>query len=155
MRISFDIDDTLILHGKRMAREKSWAPDWLTDRFSEPLRAGARNLFAALKQNGHEVWIYTTSLRSPRYIHFWLWLHSVKVDGIVNEDIHFAKLKEINSASSPSKYPPAFGIDLHIDDSPGVAMEGEQHGFNVIVIKPDDEQWAEDVLSHVRCLGTK
>jgi hypothetical protein len=49
----------------------------------------------------------------------------------------------------PSKFPPAFGIDLHIDDSAGVAMEGADHRFPVLVIAPQDSGWVERVLTEV------
>lgn len=49
----------------------------------------------------------------------------------------------------PSKFPLAFGIDLHIDDSEGVRMEGEAHGFRVLVVRPDDERWTLRVLDAV------
>ena len=149
MRISFDIDDTLVLHQKPMACEQSLLPVWLARRWAEPLRAGTKTLFRKLRTEGHEIWIYTSSLRTPAYIRFWLWLHGIRVAGVVNEDIHRAKLAKIKFASTPSKYPLAFGIDLHVDDSPGVAMEGGQLGFNVLVIAQDDVQWTETVLNHV------
>ena len=49
----------------------------------------------------------------------------------------------------PSKYPPAFGIDFHVDDSEGVKIEGEEHGFRVVIVRPDDEHWARVVLDAV------
>lgn len=36
----------------------------------------------------------------------------------------------------PSKNPNNFGIDLHIDDSKGVKIEGDHYGFDVIVVDP-------------------
>ena len=53
----------------------------------------------------------------------------------------------------PSKYPPAFGIDLHVDDSPGIAIEGEQHGFRVLVIASDDPGWVTRVLEAVAAVA--
>ena len=32
-----------------------------------------------------------------------------------------------------------------IDDSDGVRMEGERHGFRVLVVKPGDEEWAQKI----------
>jgi hypothetical protein len=49
----------------------------------------------------------------------------------------------------PSKYPPAFGIHLHVDDSVGVAMEGQDHQFAVVVVSPEDPDWAARVLAAV------
>ena len=41
-----------------------------------------------------------------------------------------------------TKHPPSFGIDLLVDDSEGVRLEGERHGFRVLVVRPEDERWA-------------
>ena len=49
----------------------------------------------------------------------------------------------------PSKNPAAFGISLHVDDSDGVRLEGERHGFRVVVLSPDDEGWVRKVLAAV------
>lgn len=46
----------------------------------------------------------------------------------------------------PTKNPAAFGIALHIDDSEGVRQEGEAHGFRVLVISRNDEDWTDRVL---------
>jgi hypothetical protein len=61
--------------------------------------------------------------------------------------VHDATLRRTPNDYPPSKNPGAFGIDLHVDDSVGVRMEGEQHGFNVVVVSPDNESWTELVLS--------
>ena len=44
-----------------------------------------------------------------------------------------------------TKHPPSFGIDLLIDDSEGVRIEGERHDFRVLVVAPEDVQWTEKV----------
>ena len=55
-----------------------------------------------------------------------------------------------NLKSPPcSKSPPAFGIDLLIDDSPGVEREGRTHGFSVIIVSPDNPDWAEKLLDEI------
>ena len=46
-----------------------------------------------------------------------------------------------------SKYPPAFGIDVLVDDSQGAVLEGKRYGFQVIQVSPQDEQWVENVLA--------
>lgn len=62
---------------------------------------------------------------------------------IVNLDRHNLKTPPC------SKYPPAFGIDLLIDDSPGVEQEGRTHGFPVIIVSPDNPDWAEKLLDEI------
>ena len=146
MRVSFDIDDTLVLRGEQTAVDDGLLPDWLLRRMCEPLRAGTKKLFHELKHEGHEIWICTSSLRSTVQIRYWLALHGLRVDGIVNDDVHRARLEEMNFEETPSKYPPAFGIDLHVDDSPGVEMEGKRLGFRVLVVAQDDTDWGDKVL---------
>ena len=73
----------------------------------------------------------------------------IRVDGIVNSERHLHGLALHGFSRLPSKYPPAFGIDLHVDDSEGVQMEGDAHGFRVVVVRPEDERWAQRVLHAV------
>jgi hypothetical protein len=51
--------------------------------------------------------------------------------------------------SLPTKRPHAFGIHMHVDNSPGVAIEGEQYGFNVCVVEPSADDWVQQVLTAV------
>jgi hypothetical protein len=146
MRISFDIDDTLVCHHPEAACETSKFPLSLTTWAREPLRLGAKELIKELQRRGHDVWIYTSSLRPPLYIRLWLLAHGIRVQGVINQDIHDRTLKRQQRKITPSKFPPAFGIDLHVDDSEGVRMEGEMHGFRVLVITPQEPCWVEQVL---------
>jgi hypothetical protein len=145
MRISFDVDDTLVLPGVS-DREVGPLPGLLQRWLCEPLRPGTRSLVRQLKERGWSVWIYTTSLRTPFQIRFWLLLHGITVEGVVNDDRHRREMLTRGFGRFPSKYPPAFGIQLHVDDSDGVRLEGEQHGFRVVVVQPDDRHWERRVL---------
>ena len=119
MNIAFDLDNTLI--------SSNFPPEecrWLRRMFlKERLRRGTKWLFRHLRSRGHRIWIYTTSCRSEKYISRLFHAHGLNLDGIVNLDRHNLKTPPC------SKYPPAFGIDLLIDDSPGVEREGRTHGF--------------------------
>lgn len=149
MRISFDLDDTLVLHGVNSQPERGRFPAFFQQRFCESLRRGTCSLFKELRRRDCNIWIYTSSGRTPLSIQWWLFLHGLRADGVVNDKRHRLKLTGRTFSRLPSKYPPAFGIDLHVDDSPGVQMEGEEHGFQVIVIRPNDECWTERVLDAV------
>ena len=142
MRISFDIDDTLVC-GPATPTEPTtrrglgWA-------FREPLRQGTAGLLRELSGRGHELWVYTTSYRSPWYLRLWFRSLGVRLSGVVNADRHRRVVSRV-LANPPSKYPPAFGIHLHVDDSEGVAIEGRVHQFRVLVVTPDDPNWVEAV----------
>jgi hypothetical protein len=147
VRISFDIDDTLVCRDVPFAAESGRLPRFFLRRFCEPLRGGTRSLVNQLRRRGCSVWIYTTSGRTPFQIRLWLFLHGIRVDGIVNDERHRRELSGRRFSRLPSKYPPAFGIDLHVDDSEGVRMEGDDHGFRVVVVQPEDRDWIEKVLN--------
>ena len=143
MRISFDIDDTLICDSSVPTEQHvSWWRRW---RYPERLRRGTRSLMTVLVRRRCKIWIYTSSCRSPRYLKSWFASLGVPIEGVVNQARH----ERTVGLRGPSKFPPAFGIDLHVDDSPGVAMEGTDHRFAVLVISPEDPDWVDRVLSEV------
>jgi hypothetical protein len=148
MRISFDVDDTLVC-GPSVPVEQplAWWRRW---RYPEPLRQGSKDLMAELIRRRCEVWIYTTSYRSATYLRGWFRSLGIRLGGIVNQDRH----ERVVGRRGPSKYPPAFGIDLHVDDSVGVWEESKRHHFPVVVVSPDDPDWARRILEVVdRRLG--
>lgn len=73
----------------------------------------------------------------------------MRLDGVVNQQRHEA----VVGRQGASKYPPAFGIDLHVDDSPGVGEEGRAHQFRVLVVSPSDDLWTSRVLEAVQKLA--
>lgn len=149
MRVSFDIDDTLVCQPDHADAEKCVVPAAIQRWLGEPLRFGTRSLVRELRHRGCGIWIYTSSGRSPFYIRRWLLMHGIRVDGVVNGERHRHGLVTHGFLHSPSKFPPAFGIDLHVDDSDGVRMEGDAHGFRVVVVRPDDPHWTRHVLDAV------
>jgi hypothetical protein len=154
MRISFDLDDTLICYREDAPREPRppWHRRLLAPR--EPLRLGAPSLVRALSERGWEVWVYTTSYRSPASVRRWLRSYGIRVARVINQDAHDRLFRRARGDRPPSKYPGAFGIDLHVDDSDGVRLEGERHNFRVVVVAPDDDDWAEKVLAAAEATRT-
>lgn len=144
MIISFDLDDTLIPGIKqfdtqeRTLLQKLWKV--------EKLRVGTIELMKACQAKGHKVYVYTTSYRPPRRIWWMFYLYGIRLDKVINQQVHnqFVRLP-----AKPSKYPPAFNIDLHIDDSKGVEMEGNRFNFRTIIISEDNTNWASDVLAAI------
>lgn len=143
LHVSFDIDDTLVC-GSGVPAERCVRP-WSRWRYPEAPRRGCRALMQALAHRGCRIWLYTTSGRSRSYLRGWFSQFGVPLAGVVNQMRH----GEIVGHRGPSKYPPAFGIGLHVDDSPGVGLEGLAHGFRVVVVAPHDENWGERVLGAV------
>ena len=137
MVISFDLDDTIIPGTKRFETEKQTLIQRIWG--IEKMRKGTTALMRSLQRKGHRVFVYTTSHRSPRKIWWMFYLHGIKLGGVVNQSRHERTLKD--TYKNYSKYPPAFDIDIHIDDSPGVGMEGERFNFSTIIVAEDNQDW--------------
>ena len=143
MRVSFDIDGLLICASG--VKSENPRRGWMRWRGVEPLRDGAVRLMKSLQERQCEIWIYTTSHRSAGYIRRWLRTYGIRIDGVINGPLHERAL----NGTGLSKYPPAFGIDIHIDDSDGVADEGAAYGFPVVVIRPDTAGWDSVVIAAI------
>ena len=140
MRIAFDLDNTLIRCGHDFPLATPQRRIWARLLSNEQLRYGIKELTDYCCQRNWEVWVYTTSYRSAWRIRRLFWLHGIRLDGVVNQQRHDREVK-----ARCTKYPSSFGIDLLVDDSEGVRIEGERHGFRVLVIRPEDERWTEKV----------
>lgn len=150
LRISFDIDDTIVCYDPAVPVEPSRVPWWRRRWYTEPLRLGTPDLMRELLSMGCRICFYTTSYRTTHYMKRWLRFYGVRIENVINQSAHEKWMRKQGWRYGPSKYPPAFGIDLHVDDLDGVEQEGRKHGFEVVVVRPHDEQWAERVLGAVR-----
>jgi hypothetical protein len=144
MKISFDIDDTLIFYDK----SKNGSQKLLN---GESLRKGTIDLLKDL-QNNHELWVYTTSLRTPWLLKLSFLLKGIKIERVINQTEHMKLCKSLNISNIPTKYPSKYGIDLHIDDSEGVVMEGEKYGFRVLRVDPEDLNWTTTIKNEIEKL---
>lgn len=147
MKISFDLDDTLICYHEGALHEPRLPWYWRLLAGHEPLRQGAVKLMRALEARGWEIWVYTTSYRDPWSVWCWLRCHGISVARVINQAVHDDCLGRHSGARPPSKNPAAFGIALHVDDSDGVRLEGKEYGYSVVVVEPGDAEWVEKVLA--------
>ncbi len=80
----------------------------------EALREHTIELMQGLQQQ-NEIWIYTSSMRDLFYLRLLFRWQGIFLGGVVNLTVHEQHVK-----MRCTKYPPAFGIDLLIDDARGV-----------------------------------
>lgn len=83
MKVSFDLDDTLFVSPDEFETEAvpSFTYKW---KYKERIRKGTIELFEKLRAMDVEIWIYTTSFRSERYIRGLLRCYGLEVESIVN-----------------------------------------------------------------------
>ncbi|HHV28914.1 MAG TPA: HAD family hydrolase [Clostridium sp.] len=149
MKISFDLDDTLILTDKGALYE---APVKKIKAifYKEKLRKGIRNLCEELKSLGYDICVYTTSERGIGYIRGLFDVYGIKLHDIINQKVHRELVQGNRKEIMPSKTPSKFGIDLHIDDDISVKHNGTQFGFRVLIISKYDNEWRQKVLNEAK-----
>lgn len=148
MKVSFDLDDTLFVSPDEFETEvvPSFTYKW---KYKERLRKGTIVLFEKLQNMGVEIWIYTTSFRSEKYIRGLFRCYGLEVESIVNGERHAKEVQGVRAEAMPSKYPSRYRIDLHIDDDVSVAQNGRVYGFKVFIVGPQDDNWVEKIVEEV------
>lgn len=148
MKVSFDLDDTLFVSEVNFKVEPALRFP-LRCIYKERLRAGAVELMNYIRSEGIELWIYTTSFRSERYIRGLFKSYGVILDQVVNGERHAKEVQKGHVEGMPSKYPSKYRIDLHIDDDISVAQNGRTYGFKVFTVGAQDDEWAEKIKSEI------
>ena len=146
MRVSFDLDEVLFVNPKTHKIEPE-LPFPLRNIYKERLRLGTPELINKLQEMGYEVWVYTSSFRSERYIKGLFRHYGIKFDGIVNGTRHLKEVQQGHSETLPQKLPSRYRISLHIDDETIVCTSGRQYGYNVYQLNAHDDDWKEKIIA--------
>ena len=145
MRVSFDLDEVLFVSPETHKTEP--ALHFPFNRiYKERLRAGTPDLVRRLQQMGYEVWVYTSSFRSEKYIRSLFKHYGVRFDGIVNGTRHLREAQRGRAETLPQKLPSLYRISLHIDDEEIVCSLGRQYGYNVYQLDAQDDDWEEKII---------
>ena len=148
MRVSFDLDEVLFVSPETHRTEPP-LPFPLNRIFRERLRLGTPELIRTLRESGCDVWIYTSSARTERYIRTLFRLYGVRLDGIVNAQRHNREVQRNCSEILPQKLPNRYRISLHVDDEAVICAWGREYGFNTYLLDAQDDEWKEKIL---RCV---
>lgn len=146
MRVSFDLDEVLFVSPDTHKTEKP-LPLILGRIYKERLRLGTVELINSLQKMGYEVWVYTSSYRSQRYIRHLFGLYGVKFDGIINAQRHLAEVQRDRKQILPQKVPSMYRISLHVDDESVICSLGRQYGFEAYQLDAQDDDWKEKVIA--------
>lgn len=147
MRISFDLDEVLFVSP---ATHKIEAPLIFPMNliFKERLRYGAPGLINRLQELGYDVWVYTSSFRSEKYIRTLFKLYGVSFDGIVNAKRHLEEVQRDNKTILPQKVPSHYHITLHVDDEEVICSQSRSMGFKAYRLDAQDDDWAEKIIAY-------
>lgn len=146
MRVSFDLDEVLFVSPDTHKTEPPLRFP-LNRIYKERLRLGTPALIHELQGMGYDVWIYTSSFRSERYIKNLFRCYGVRFDGIVNGERHLRDVQRGHAETLPQKLPNRYRISLHIDDEAIVCTLGKQYGYNVYQLNAQDDDWKEKIIA--------
>ena len=145
MRVSFDLDEVLFVNPKTHKTEPP-LPFPLNRIYRERLRLGTPELIRELQKLGCEVWIYTSSFRTERYIRSLFRHYGVRLDGIVNAERHLREVQRDRAVTLPQKVPSHYRISLHVDDEAVICSLGRQYGFRSYQLDAQDDDWKDKIL---------
>ena len=145
MRVSFDLDEVLFVSPKTHKTEPP-LPFPLNKLYRERLRLGTPALLRTLQAQGYEVWIYTSSFRSERYIRRLFRCYGVRLDGIVNGYRHQQEVQRGHREILPQKLPNRYHISLHVDDETVICSCADHYGFRAYQLNAEDDTWKEKIL---------
>ena len=154
MRVSFDLDEVLFVSPDTHRTEPP-LPFPLNRIYCERLRLGTPELIRSLQKSGCDVWIYTSSSRSERYIRRLFRLYGVRLDGIVNAERHKREVQRDRKEPLPQKLPNRYRISLHVDDEAVICAWGREYGFNTYLLNAQDDEWKEKILQCVETIRRK
>ena len=146
MRVSFDLDEVLFVSPKTHKTEPE-LPFPLNKIYRERLRLGTPALINKLHQLGYDVWVYTSSFRTERYIRGLFRLYGVRFDGIVNGNRHLKEVQRNHSTTLPQKLPNHYHISLHVDDESVICTLGPQYGFRAYQLEAQDDDWVDKIIA--------
>ncbi|MBR6478367.1 MAG: HAD family hydrolase [Lachnospiraceae bacterium] len=146
MRVSFDLDEVLFVFPENVKAEPELKFPW-NRIYKERLRLGTPDLINGLQKLGYEVWVYTSSFRSEKYIRDLFRHYGVKFDGIVNGTRHLKEVQRDSSQILPQKVPSRYRIALHVDDETVICSYGREFGFEAFQLDGPDDEWKEKVIA--------
>ena len=145
MRVSFDLDEVLFVSPNTHKTEPELRFP-LNKIYKERLRLGTPDLVNTLQRMGYDVWIYTSSYRSEKYISRLFRCYGVRFDGIVNAQRHLKEVQRNRAQTLPQKLPSYYRISLHIDDESVVCTQAGRYGFNAYQLQAQDDDWKEKII---------
>jgi len=146
MRVSFDLDEVLFVSPETHKTEPPLKFPF-NRIYRERLRLGTPDVIRSLQKLGYEVWVYTSSFRTERYITSLFRHYGVRFDGIVNGERHLKEVQRDNKTVLPQKMPNRYRISLHIDDEDVICSLGSQYGFRTYQLDAQDDDWKEKIIA--------
>lgn len=151
MRVSFDLDEVLFVNPATHKTEPPLAFP-LSRIYTERLRLGTPGLIKKLQKLGYEVWVYTSSYRTEKFIRRLFRHYGVRFDGIINAQRHLREVQRDQKTILPQKMPTHYRISLHVDDETVICSLGRQYGFRTYQLDAQDDDWAKKIIERAEVI---
>ena len=154
MIVSFDLDDTLFVSESKFKTEPQLKFPW-NHIYRERLRLGTVALMKYIRQKNIQLWIYTTSYRSERYIRGLFRHYGIRLDQVINGKRHAEEVQAGREEEMPSIYKIKYRIDLHIDDDISFYQNGKIYVFRVFIMRGQDDDWTDQIKREIEKIKNK
>lgn len=142
-RVAFDLDEVLYATGDCPSDEAPGFP-WSAIT-PEKLIKGAAVLIHELQGKGYDVWVYTASFKSERYLRFLFKGYKIKLDGVVNS-VALKKQQKGEVSKIKEAMKNKYTTTLHIDRDHLLYVDRVTKNYDYLSLKCENINWASKVI---------
>ena len=142
--VSFDLDEVILAEeGSEHTEKKPLNPLVLGCR--ERIREGVPALIDALHRMGCDIWVYTGSYASEKYIRTLLRPYHVHVDGVVNGMKNRKTDKELSV-----RFRERYEVSVHVDTESVTCVDTKSKNYEMTDLRNGPSVWASEAIGIIR-----
>lgn len=141
--VSFDLDEVILTKEAEHAEKKPLNPLVLGCR--ERIREGVPALIDALHRMGCDIWVYTGSYASEKYIRTLLYPYHIHVDGVVNG----MKNRRADKGLS-ARFKERYDVSVHVDTASVTCVDTKNRNYEISDLKNGPSAWASEAIGIIR-----
>ena len=142
--VSFDLDEVILAEeGSEHTEKKPLNPLVLGCR--ERIREGVPALIDALHSMGCDIWVYTGSYASEKYIRTLLRPYHVHVDGVVNG----MKNRKTDKGLS-TRFKERYDVSVHVDTESVTCVDTKSKNYEMTDLRNGPSVWAAEAIGIIR-----
>ncbi len=117
----------------------------LSRHFKERLRLGIPSLFATLKRNGYDIWIYTANYYSLKYLQYYFKHYGITVTGIVTGTSRKGPAGTDTRKELEKRLSSVYKTTAHIDSKSVMRITAGSGDFEEFRLSGDEKTWPQEV----------
>ncbi len=142
LSVAFDLDEVLLVGENGFTPEE---PKKFFGRrqIKERLRKGAAEVLNAFRENGFDVWVYTSGYLSEKYLNAMFKLYGVEVTGIINGT---GRKMDASAKETKERLEGKYTGRLHVDNESAMFVKTGSMDFDSFEFTKGADGWEQDVL---------